>query len=104
MSGRTIEINNILDRDQLAEDISIKYQSWNDRRRPWLEEKKELRNYIFATDTRKTSNNKLPWKNSTTTPKICQIRDNLHANYRADSVPVMSSHFCPVPSVMSGDG
>ena len=42
---------------------------------------KELRNYIYATDTRTTSNSKLPWTNSTTTPKLTQIADNLHANY-----------------------
>jgi len=46
-----------------------------------VEEKIELRNYIFATDTRSTTNAKLPWKNSTHLPKLTQIRDNLHANY-----------------------
>ncbi len=42
---------------------------------------RELRNYRFATDTTKTTNSKLPWKNKTTLPKLTQIRDNLHANY-----------------------
>ena len=46
-----------------------------------MEQRKELRNYIYATDTRTTSNSKLPWTNSTTTPKLTQIADNLHANY-----------------------
>ena len=54
---------------------------FQNQRLGWIEEKKELRNYIFATDTRSTTNSKLPWKNSTHLPKICQIRDNLHANY-----------------------
>lgn len=49
----------------------------------WL----ELRNYIFATDTSTTSNASLPWKNSTTTPKLCQIRDNLHSNYISSLFP-----------------
>jgi hypothetical protein len=49
----------------------------------WL----ELRNYIFATDTKTTSNSTLPWKNSTTTPKLCQIRDNLHSNYLSAMFP-----------------
>ncbi len=40
-----------------------------------------LTNYLFATDTTKTTNSKLPWKNKTTLPKLTQIRDNLHANY-----------------------
>jgi hypothetical protein len=29
----------------------------------------------------------LPWKNSTVTPKLTQIRDNLHANYMAALFP-----------------
>ena len=36
---------------------------------------------MYATDTRTTANSKLPWTNSTTTPKLTQIADNLHANY-----------------------
>lgn len=81
MSGKVLEIQNILTRDRLATEISNRYEDWNMQRTTWVEEKKELRNYIFATDTTKTTNAKLPWKNSTTIPKICQIRDNLHANY-----------------------
>jgi hypothetical protein len=87
MSGKVQEIFNIIDRDRLASQVSNDWQEFHDRRRPWMEEKKELRNYVFATDTRKTSNSTLPWKNSTTIPKICQIRDNLHANYRAAVFP-----------------
>ena len=87
MPGKSLEVYNIIDRDQLASEIANRWQGWNDRRKPWLEEKMELRNYIFQTDTRKTSNSSLPWKNSTTIPKICQIRDNLHANYMAALFP-----------------
>ncbi|WP_038356641.1 hypothetical protein, partial [Vibrio cholerae] len=47
----------------------------------WLAQKAELRNYVFATDTTTTTNSTLPWKNKTTLPKLCQIRDNLHSNY-----------------------
>lgn len=53
----------------------------------WRNEKMELRNYIFATDTTKTTNSILPWKNKTTLPKLCSIRDNLHANYMAAIFP-----------------
>jgi len=56
-------------------------------RKQWTDEKREVRNYIFATDTTKTTNQTLPWKNSTTIPKLCQIRDNLHANYMAALFP-----------------
>jgi len=71
----------------LAVNIANKYEEWHQQRRPWIDEKKELRNYIFATDTTKTTNSQLPWKNKTTIPKLCQIRDNLHANYLAALFP-----------------
>src|SRR6478736_6630812 len=61
--------------------ISQLWLTWNTQRRPKIDEWKEVRNYVFATDTSTTTNNQLPWKNSTTIPKLCQIRDNLHSNY-----------------------
>jgi hypothetical protein len=67
----------------LASQISNSYVQWKTARSKWEEEKKEVREYVFARDTSTTSNNSLPWKNKTTTPKLCQIRDNLHANYMA---------------------
>jgi hypothetical protein len=87
MTGKVLEITNIIGQENLAGSIANQWQEWHDRRRPWLNEKLELRNYIFQTDTRKTANNTLPWKNSTSIPKICQIRDNLHANYMAAVFP-----------------
>lgn len=75
------------DKEDLASFVYNKWTMWNMARTPWKDEKKELRQYIHATDTRKTSNAKLPWKNSTVTPKITQIRDNLHANYLAALFP-----------------
>lgn len=87
MTGRTLDIKNIIQIDSLATQIAVTYDTWNQARAPWLAEKKELRNYIFQTSTKDTTNSKLPWKNSTATPKICQIRDNLHANYMAALFP-----------------
>jgi hypothetical protein len=52
-----------------------------------LEEKAELRDYVFATDTKTTSVGRLGWSNSTTTPKLCQIFDNLQANYHSALFP-----------------
>jgi hypothetical protein len=71
----------MIDPHGLAEDIADRWTQWNNAKRTKTEEWKELRNYIYATDTRTTSNSKLPWTNSTTTPKLTQIADNLHANY-----------------------
>lgn len=87
MAGKVAEIESLLGRDSLADVIGEMYDYANQQRDTWLEDKKELRNYLFATDTRSTSNNKLPWKNSTTLPKLAQIRDNLHANYMAALFP-----------------
>ncbi len=79
--------NPALMKDAIAKTIADKWVTWNANRNSWLEEKKELRQFLFATDTTKTTNKKLPWKNSTVTPKLTQIRDNLHANYMAALFP-----------------
>ncbi len=80
---KTLDLSTITTPALMAVGIGNKWTDWNGLRSSWLAEKQELRNYVFATDTTKTSNRFLPWKNSTTIPKLCQIRDNLHANYIA---------------------
>lgn len=87
MKKPTLDVENLLDPHRLAVDIGNKFQEWNSYRTAWLAEKKELRNYIFATDTTTTSNKALPWMNSTTTPKLTQIYDNLKANYESALFP-----------------
>ena len=87
MTTKVAEIKSILQPESMASQIAYLWDMHNTDRRTWLEEKKELRNYIFATDTTKTANSKLPWKNKTTLPKLCQIRDNLHANYLSALFP-----------------
>lgn len=73
--------------DNLATTIADMWVRWDNARASWKDDQQELRQYLFATDSRKTSNSKLPWKNSTVTPKLTQIRDNLHANYMAALFP-----------------
>jgi hypothetical protein len=87
MAGRTLDLKDIMNPDALACGIANKYQEWESMRNQWLEEKKEIRDYIFATDTRSTTTSTLPWKNSVHIPKLCQVRDNLHANYMAALFP-----------------
>jgi len=82
-----VEVKQTIDRNTLAAEISRLWDSWNNSRKPWLATRRELREYLFATDTKSTNNAKLPWKNSTVTPKLTQIRDNLHANYMAALFP-----------------
>jgi len=81
MAGKVAEIKRLLEGDGLARQLSHLYNNWWIQRQEKETEWRELRNYLFATDTTKTTNSKLPWKNKTTLPKLTQIRDNLHANY-----------------------
>lgn len=87
MTGKVAELENLMTREQLATAIAELYSDMDNQRAVWIAENKELRDFIFATDTTKTTNKQLPWKNSTTVPKLTQIRDNLHANYIAALFP-----------------
>lgn len=84
---KTLDIEHLVNPEDTAREIALKWIEWDKLRSEWKEEKKELRNYVFATDTRTTSNRTLPWFNSTTTPKLTQIYDNLKANYSAALFP-----------------
>lgn len=81
MAKKPLEISTRLGRDNEAAWIAHTWLTYNQQREIKIEQWKELRNYVFATDTSTTTNKSLPWKNSTTLPKLCQIRDNLHSNY-----------------------
>ena len=87
MAKKVLDVYGVVNPDTLACQISQNYNTWRDLRKQKELEWIELRNYIYATDTRSTSNKTLPWVNSTTTPKLTQIRDNLHANYFAALFP-----------------
>ena len=87
MAGSVLDFDEVLGAHDLATKIVAEYSSLHDQHQEWIEQTKEQRNYVFATDTRTTSNSGLPWKNSTTIPKLCQIRDNLHSNYMAALFP-----------------
>ena len=81
MAGEVAEIEKAIGGENLARVLAGLYNQWWIQRNPKEAEWRELRNYLFATDTTSTSNSALPWKNKTTLPKLTQIRDNLHANY-----------------------
>lgn len=87
MAGKVLQLQEVWKPDNLGIGIAKRYQDWQNFRQPWVKECMEVRNYLFATDTSNTSNSKLPWKNKTTIPKLCQIRDNLLANYMAAIFP-----------------
>lgn len=87
MSRKVAELKTLLMQDDASQWVSYLWDKFNQQRREKIEEWIELRNYIFATDTSTTSVGALPWKNSTTIPKMCQIRDNLHSNYISSLFP-----------------
>jgi hypothetical protein len=67
--------------------ISNLWTKFNNQREKKLQDWKEVQEYIFATSTDTTSNKSLPWTHKTTTPKLTQIRDNLHSNYISSLFP-----------------
>lgn len=87
MAGKTLDLKDVLIEDQLGCRIAQNWHEWDMKRQEWIKERKEIREYVYATDTSKTSNSELPWKNTTHIPKLCQIRDNLYANYMASMFP-----------------
>jgi len=87
MTGKVLQLCDILNPDRLACLVSDKWIEWDMLRTTWKLDKEEIRRYVYATDTTQTTNSQLPWKNKTTVPKLCQIRDNLYANYTATLFP-----------------
>lgn len=81
MSTKVLELRAVLQQDSLAAMVSQTWNAYHMQRQSKINEWIELRDYIFATDTSSTTAGRLPWKNKTTIPKLCQIRDNLHSNY-----------------------
>jgi hypothetical protein len=84
---RVLQLKNILTEDHLAVRISENWIEWGNLKSKKIDEWRELKKYIYATDTTQTTNSKLPWSNKTVTPKLTQIRDNLEANYMATMFP-----------------
>ena len=87
MSDKIAEIRTIVEGDDKGRWVAQLWNSHHTQMQPKISDWIELQNYIFATDTSTTSNATLPWKNSTTLPKLTQIRDNLHSNYLSALFP-----------------
>lgn len=87
MPKKTFDVLNLINPDDTGKAIARLWCEWDSYRDPWKKDKQELRNHVYAVDTTTTTNAKLDWSNKTTIPKICQIRDNLIANYEATMFP-----------------
>ena len=87
MTGKVLELLDIIQPDQKAIRITERWLQWETLRNVKKVDWEEIRRYVYAIDTTQTTNNQLPWKNKTTVPKLCQIRDNLYSNYTATLFP-----------------
>lgn len=87
MTGKVLELSDVLQPDALAVRITEKWMEWEGLRANKKNDWEEIRRYVYATDTTQTTNSQLPWKNKTTVPKLCQIADNLYSNYTSTLWP-----------------
>jgi hypothetical protein len=91
VTGRVLQLEEYLSIDQEACIIADTWHRWDAMRQLAKNDWEEIRRYVYATDTTQTTNARTPWKNKTTVPKLCQIRDNLYANYTATLFPQRKS-------------
>lgn len=87
MTSNVQTVEDFVTPDKLATKIAEDWITKENMRQVWKTDSEEVRRYVYATDTSHTANMSLPWKNKTTLPKLCQIRDNLLANYMATMFP-----------------
>lgn len=87
MTSQVHALDDTIQPDRLATDIADMFVTWDTYKRPKKNDWQEIQRYVFATNTSQTTNSQLPWKNKTTIPKLCQIRDNLLSNYRINIYP-----------------
>ena len=87
MTSKVLELEDVIQPDRMATEITSTWLTWDMMRQRKKQDWEEIRRYVYATDTSHTTNSSLPWKNKTTVPKLCQIRDNLYANYIATLFP-----------------
>lgn len=86
-SKKVAELSASLQPENAAKWVTSLWDTYNNQRMVKIQEWTELRNFVFATDTTTTTVGALPWQNTTTIPKLCQIRDNLHSNYISSLFP-----------------
>jgi len=87
VTGKVLELQQVISPDQLATRLTERWLQWDTLRQVKKNDWEEIRRYVYATNTTQTTNSQLPWKNKTTVPKLCQIRDNLYSNYTATLFP-----------------
>mgnify|MGYP006900560444 FL=1 len=86
-SDRVVELRGLVQQDDPAAWVSNLWVNWSNHRAGMTAQWAETDKYIYATDTTTTTNSSLPWTHKVTTPKLTQIRDNLHSNYLSSLFP-----------------
>lgn len=76
-------LETLLTPDKMAQEIVNFWNDWKGARSEWEEEVSEIRDFVYATDTRTTQVGQNDFANSTTVNKLAQIQANLKANYSA---------------------
>lgn len=82
-----VHLDDVIRPDRMATQICNQYTEWNMFRTAWLQKCREVRDAVFATNTNLGPSGETSWRNRVHIPKLCQIRDNLHANYMAALFP-----------------
>lgn len=86
-TDRVVELRGLMNPDVESEWIRNMWGTYNSQRAKKIADWAEIDKYVYAVDTTTTSNQSLPWTHNTTTPKLTQIRDNLHSNYLSSLFP-----------------
>ncbi len=73
--------------ENIIHELSADYERMKTARSKWEAEREETMTFIAATDTKTTTNSKLPFKNSTTINKLSQLRNNLVTAYMEHLIP-----------------
>ena len=63
------------------------YTNYKNSRSKWEEENDEVSKFVFATDTRSTVQQSAMFKNTTTIPKLAQVRNNIITSYEEHLFP-----------------
>ena len=72
---------------EFIDTMVLDFENMSSGRATWEEERNECLLFIDATDTKTTTNSKLPFKNSTTINKIAQLYNNYVTSYMEHLIP-----------------
>lgn len=96
MSDKVLEIAAFTGRDDPAAFVSNLWDTYNNQRAAWLQEKVELQQYIFATDTTTTTNRTFRGRTPLRSPSLL--------SFGITFIQITSLHYFPMIVGYSGKG